>query len=157
MPKPILIIGCGNPLMGDDGAGNRVVEKLREFELPEDVEIEDVGVGGLGIIEILLDRKKIIVVDAVKTGASVGTLHVFRREELPSANFFMISPHDIGLLETLELAEKVFPDRITKDILVIGIEAGVITEYTDIVSEEVKRAIDEAVKLILRELGITGF
>jgi len=141
--------------MGDDGAGNRVIEKLREYKLPDNIELEDVGVGGLGIIELLLDRKKIIVVDAVKTGAPTGTLHVFRREELPSANFFMISPHDIGLLETLELAEKVFPERITKDILVIGIEAGVVTEYTDIVSEEVKRAIDEAVKLVLRELDIT--
>ncbi|MBC7110151.1 MAG: hydrogenase maturation protease [Archaeoglobi archaeon] len=155
MPKPILIIGCGNPLMGDDGAGNRVVEKLREFQLPEYVEIEDVGVGGLGIIELLLDRKKIIVVDAVRTGAPPGTLHVLRRDELPSANFFMISPHDIGLLETLELAEKVFPERVTKNILVIGIEAGVVTEYTDIVSEEVRRAIDEAVQIVLQELGIT--
>jgi len=155
MPKPILIIGCGNPLMGDDGAGNRVVEKLREFQLPEYVEIEDVGVGGLGIIELLLDRKKIIVVDTVRTGAPPGTLHVLRRDELPSANFFMISPHDIGLLETLELAEKVFPERVTKNILVIGIEAGVVTEYTDIVSEEVRRAIDEAVQIVLQELGIT--
>lgn len=155
MPKPILIIGCGNPLMGDDGAGNRVVEKLREFQLPEYVEIEDVGVGGLGIIELLLDRKKIIVVDAVRTGAPPGTLHVLRRDELPSANFFMISPHDIGLLETLELTEKVFPERVTKNILVIGIEAGVVTEYTDIVSEEVRRAIDEAVQIVLQELGIT--
>jgi coenzyme F420 hydrogenase subunit delta len=51
--KPILILGCGNTLFGDDGFGPKVIEYLEaNFSLPETVQAQDLGTG---IREFLFD------------------------------------------------------------------------------------------------------
>jgi coenzyme F420 hydrogenase subunit delta len=49
----VLILGCGNKLLGDDGFGPEVIEELhRNYDLPSDVHAEDVGTS---IREVLFD------------------------------------------------------------------------------------------------------
>jgi hydrogenase maturation protease len=48
MPEELtVVLGLGNPLMGDDGLGLAVLDRLREeWELPDTVELVDAAPGG---------------------------------------------------------------------------------------------------------------
>lgn len=68
--KPILILGCGNILFGDDGFGPAVIEHLEAYaSLPETVLAVDLGTG---IKEFLFDLimapvkpERIFILDAI--------------------------------------------------------------------------------------------
>ena len=57
---PVRILGCGNPLMGNDGVGLKVIEALHKTELKDlkDLDIEDAGVCGLDLLNLLDGRQK---------------------------------------------------------------------------------------------------
>ena len=64
----ILILGVGNPLLGDDGAGIRAIEMLAERDLPPNVELQEAGTPGWGLPSWLDGRSSVILVDAVQMG-----------------------------------------------------------------------------------------
>jgi hydrogenase maturation protease len=70
----IRIIGIGNPLMGDDGVGIAVVERLQEETLPAGVEVLDGGTGGLALLDLMAGVERVILVDAVETGRPPGAV-----------------------------------------------------------------------------------
>ena len=60
-----LVIGLGNPLMGDDGAGVAALERLRdEWELPPEVELVDGGTWGMNLLPLVESAPRLILVDA---------------------------------------------------------------------------------------------
>lgn len=66
----ILILGCGNTLLGDDGFGPAVIETLENsYKLPPDVHAEDVGTSiGEILFDIAVSEKRpahIILVDTI--------------------------------------------------------------------------------------------
>ena len=77
----LLILGLGNPLMGDDGAGIQIVEELKKSDLPEYVDVIDGGTAGVGLIDLMSGYSRVIVVDAVMVDegppkeVSLTTLH----------------------------------------------------------------------------------
>lgn len=48
--EKILVLGIGNVLMEDEGAGVEVIRRLEEQSLPENVEILDGGTGGFHLL-----------------------------------------------------------------------------------------------------------
>ena len=98
------IIACGNPQRGDDGAGWLVVDRLRELG------IEALGVRtntcwgeATGLLSAWGGDDHLILVDAVVTGAPVGTVH--RWEGIPpAANRPSASTHGLGVIQALRLA-----------------------------------------------------
>ena len=65
LDERLLIVGLGNPLMGDDVAGIEVVNELQELALPEYVDVIDGGTPGVGLIDMMSGYSRVIVVDAV--------------------------------------------------------------------------------------------
>lgn len=148
--KKVAVIGIGNILLGDDGVGVRVVEELRKRKLPENVKIYDGATSGLRIINFLVDVDKGIIVDAVRGGKSPGNIYRFPIEEAlnkPS----IISLHDIDFVFAYKVSRDVL--GLTRDITIIGIEPERIERGLEL-SEKVKKAVPEAVKLILKELSL---
>jgi coenzyme F420 hydrogenase subunit delta len=69
--KPVLVFGCGNVLLGDDGFGPSVIQHLRQrYQLPPHMHVVDVGTSIRNILfDLALLEKKpklIIIVDAVE-------------------------------------------------------------------------------------------
>ena len=63
--KPLLIVGVGNPLMGDEGIGTHAVRFLKnENTLPPDVDIVDEGMGGFKLLQYFEAYSTIIIIDA---------------------------------------------------------------------------------------------
>lgn len=119
--RKIKIIGIGNPLMGDDGAGVAAIERLRQHHLPEGVELIDAGTGGLALLYLMEGVDKVIFLDAVEMGQAPGTVRRFPAEELATAGEggSGLSLHATGLLEVLALARQMGPNP---EVVLMGIQ-----------------------------------
>ncbi len=80
----ILVLGIGNILLSDEGAGIRVIEKLQErYEFPENVSVLDGGTLGLSLLGVISEVDHLIVVDAVRNGGKPGSLYRMEGNDLP--------------------------------------------------------------------------
>ncbi|NDV63078.1 hydrogenase maturation protease [Puniceicoccales bacterium CK1056] len=103
MIEPILILGVGNLLVGDEGVGVHVVRALEEMEWPEHVHLLDGGTGGFHLLSYFSDYKRIILIDATRDGERVGTIQEFT-PRLPSDFPPSLGAHDIGLKDLIGAA-----------------------------------------------------
>lgn len=98
----ILVLGVGNLLLTDEGIGVRTVEALLEdYHFPPEVEVVDGGTAGMELLEIIANKKQLILIDAVNTGAAPGTLVSLEGEEVPALFRNRISPHQLGISDLL--------------------------------------------------------
>jgi hydrogenase maturation protease len=173
-PAPLaLVVGLGNPILGDDAVGWRVIDAL-EGRLAEDaagcieagrvgvgrvgvgqlgaVELDRLAVGGLRLMERLADHDRVILVDAVLGSALIGTVTVApltgaicrRAGHLDSA-------HDAPLVEALA-AGRALGARLPDEVTVVGIAVELVDEFSDGLSEPVAAAVEPAVEAILELL-----
>lgn len=79
--KPLLVIGLGNPLMGDEGVGWHVAERLAgDGRLPEHVEVICGGTDLLRYAGELERRRGVVLIDAIQDGFETGKVTVFDRD-----------------------------------------------------------------------------
>ncbi|NJD90518.1 MAG: HyaD/HybD family hydrogenase maturation endopeptidase [Geobacter sp.] len=101
-----LVLGIGNLLMNDDAAGVRVVQSLAEkYRFPPDVKVMDGGTLGLDLLPHLEGVDRLLVIDAVETGAAAGTIVRLNGEDIPLALATKVSPHQMGLKDLLLVAD----------------------------------------------------
>jgi hydrogenase maturation protease len=141
----------GNVLLGDDGFGPYVVRHLEAaWELPEGVEVHDLGTPGSDLIPYLSDARAVIVIDTVSSDAPPGELRLYRRSELPAAPLApRTSPHEPGLFEALATAELV--DQAPESVLLVGVVPAEVTTGTGL-SPAVRAAVDDGILTIAQEL-----
>lgn len=100
------MLGIGNLLMNDDAAGIRVVQALVEkYSFPADVKVVDGGTLGLDLLPYLEGVDRLLVIDAVETGAAAGTIVRLNGEDIPLALATKVSPHQMGLKDLLLVAD----------------------------------------------------
>lgn len=146
-----LVLGIGNILLQDEGVGVRVIEALRTRDLPPDVEILDGGTGVLRLLDVLSNRRKLIVVDAVQGGSGPGTIYRFTLRNADTDSRPPASLHQFGFLETLDLAECL--GGPLADVVIIGVEPKTIDWGPDL-TPEVSTVVPQVVELVLTELGL---
>jgi coenzyme F420 hydrogenase subunit delta len=149
-PK-IVVVGCGNPLFGDDGFGPAVVEELAALSLPDCVKVIDVGLGGPHFVFTMLDpavTRRLVIIDCADFGAEPGTIARFRIEDLPAGSYR--DAHSWDLTEPLERLK----DQI--DITVVGCQPKRVTapEFEIGLTEEVQNAIPRTVQMVLELIGV---
>src|SRR5512139_240948 len=104
--RRIVVIGLGNPLMGDDGLGLAALDELRTgYALPPEVELVDGGTWGINLLPVIEDADELILIDAIDVGAAPGTFVRLEHERLPRYLATKISPHQVDLRDVLGLAE----------------------------------------------------
>jgi hydrogenase maturation protease len=101
-----LVIGIGNSLFGDDGAGIHVIETLREAGLPEGVELVDGGTLSFTLLDFVEEADRLIVVDAAELHAEPGTVEVFHDAAMDAflTSSKRPSVHEVNLLDVLVAA-----------------------------------------------------
>ena len=62
-----LVLGIGNPIIGDDGVGFRVIEALEADPPPGDVSLTASDVSGFAILDYIVDCDEVVIVDAIQT------------------------------------------------------------------------------------------
>lgn len=145
----MLLLGVGNILLGDEGLGVHAVNRLREQGLPEKVEAVDGGTLGLGLLNLLKDVTKLVVVDCVDAGAEPGTVFRFRPEELRIKGKSELSFHQLGLMEVLSLAEGAgdLPETV-----IIGMQPKNIDEWKLELSSVIEKNLPILMEKVMREI-----
>ena len=145
----LALIGLGNPIVGDDGIGIKVVDFIQNtLSLPDSVEvIGDVSVGGIGLVELFKGYDKIILVDSIQTGNHPkGTVVTLKPDDFASA-LHISDYHNMDFFTALEFCKKVHDD-IPEEITILGIEIINVLEFSDELSKELKSKFDEIVKQV---------
>jgi hydrogenase maturation protease len=149
----VLIVGLGNPVLGDDGVGWRVAEqieqKLKKQVLP--AEVTFLAVGGLRLMEHLIGWEAGILIDAITTGKHLpGHVTSFPLADLPAPFAgHMGSAHDASLPTALSVGEALgapLPDRIW----IVAVEAQVTLDFSEALSPPVAAAVEPAAREALR-------
>ncbi len=149
-----LVLGLGNPLMGDDGVGIAAVARLRAaFEVPDDVCVTDGGTWGMNLLPLIEAAEQLILVDAIRTGAAPGAPVRLERDALPRYFAHKISPHQIDLREVLALAE--WRETLPARVVALGIEPERV-EMTCALSAAVEAGLDGLVARVVDRLQATG-
>ena len=147
--QPVLVLGIGNVLLRDEGVGVRVIEALGSQELPAGVERADGGTAGADLVDLLADRRKVIVVDAIEAGVAPGTVLRLTPEDLLPDPGEMISLHQLGLVESLHMAALL--GCSPQEVVIIAVQPKTIRPGLDL-SAEVQATVPRAIQAVLAEL-----
>ncbi len=143
-----LILGLGNPILGDDAVGLRVAREVARQRTPEaGVTVAEEERGGLALLEQLAGFDRVLLIDAIQTGAPVGTLHHLGVESVPTQR--TATAHGINLRMALEMGRRSGLSLPTNNaISILGIEAGDVLTFTESLSPEMELAIPPAVEAV---------
>jgi hydrogenase maturation protease len=145
-----LVVGLGNPILGDDGVGWQIASELQNIEsIPSDVTIECMAIGGISLMESLIGYDRAIIIDAIVTHtAPIGSVKYFKLGELPNpSSGHMSSAHDTSLQDALHLGRDLgayLPD----DITVVTVESQKVYDFSETLTPPVANAVPEALKII---------
>ncbi|WP_457575253.1 hydrogenase maturation protease [Desulfomarina sp.] len=144
-----LVICVGNDFIGDDGVGAAVYERLKQLDLPSGVRVEYLGLGGMDLLEYLPGGQILVVVDSVQLGSPSGTVHQLPWDKIPSLGGRPVSGHGIGIREAVEVAARIYPEKVPDEIYLVGIEGHQFDQLGTGMSDKVAEAIDPAVDRVL--------
>ena len=158
-----LVIGLGNPILGDDGVGWKVAEEVKAHlpsplaPLPlgegNSVDVDCLSLGGLSLMERMLGYGWVVLVDSMETGQGpVGSVRTFPLASLPDPMAgHSASAHDTSLLTALKTAESIGAD-IPKRVDVVAVEAQNVYDFSEELSPPVAAAVPKAVQAVLNLL-----
>ncbi|WP_457591503.1 hydrogenase maturation protease [Geoglobus sp.] len=147
----VVVIGVGNLILGDDGFGIHVIERMKKMEEFRNVKIVDAMTNSAFLLEAMDGEEKAIIVDAMDIGQEgVG---VFRfnpnLEDFPSD--IMLSMHDLHFKDVIAMARGVY--SLPEEIVIVGVKPRKV-ELSMELSDECRRYIDEVIEIVKRELGL---
>ena len=144
-----VVLGLGNVLHADDGAGAQVIKRLREdARVPRDVSLIEGGTLGLELLPYVWDCSRLIVIDAVEVGQAAGTLVRMSGEELNSLPGNS-SVHQLGVSDLL-VALRMMARR-QPAVVLLGVQPG-NTDWSTELSPAVSEAMDALAEAAIREL-----
>ena len=119
-PCPTLVLGLGNILLRDEGVGVRVVQAMKQMRLPPDVEVFDGATAGVDLLDVLADRRRVVVIDAIAGDSPPGTVLRLTPDDLAPRHTRGVSLHDLGLVEALALAKQL--NAYPEEVVIIGVK-----------------------------------
>jgi hydrogenase maturation protease len=146
MAARILVAGIGNIFLGDDGFGSEVV---RHATIPPDdpaVQVIDYGIRGMHLAYDLLEEwDTLVLVDAVPSRGSPGTLHIFQADHETSSSTAGLDAHSMdpaAVFASLRALGGSPPYTV-----VVGCEAGSVEEGLGLTAP-VAMAVPRAVRAL---------
>lgn len=147
--SPVVVIGVGNDYRSDDAVGLAVVRTLKAKEPPGILCLESDG-DGTTLMETWSHASRVIIIDAISSGAQPGTVYRFDALTQPlPASYSFSSTHAFGVAEALQLAHTL--DQLPASLIVYGVEGKHFVAGTEL-SPEVKHAVQEVVEQVTREV-----
>lgn len=150
----ILVMGVGNLLLQDEGAGVRAIEEFgRRYWIPEGVDLLDGGTSGIELLQHIRGRDVLIIIDVVRAGYQYGTITRFEGQHVPAQFQKKISPHQLGISDLL--AASSLTDAMPGKVVLFGIEPKSMDTGIEM-SEEVAGSVGRLVDLVAEELRLFG-
>lgn len=168
----ILVIGLGNPILGDDGIGWRVCQEvesrlasgqslsaqdpwLSEGFPPgkSSIDFECLSLGGLSLMERMVNYTHALIIDAITSQTQpTGTVMIINLQDLPSsASGRLASAHDTSFQNALQIG-RMMGAELPGEIIIVGIETQAMFDFSESLTEEVSNAIPKARGMVLQQL-----
>lgn len=155
MNTKTLLIGLGNPILTDDAIGVKVAFAVRDAGLPPNVDMIELGNGGLTLMEHMIGYDRVVLVDAIMTQHGVpGRVYKLSMDQLPGT-LNTSSAHDTNLKTALNTGRRLgaaLPDDENIDI--VAIEAEEVLTFGEQCTPAVEAAIPAAVRCVQELLKI---
>jgi hydrogenase maturation protease len=108
--KPHLVIGLGNPLMGDEGVGCLLAERLAsEPRLPADIEVFDGGTDLLACADRMRGRTRVTLLDALLDPSEPGAVRSFEGD-FSALETGQPGAHALSAVAALQLLQAAYPE-----------------------------------------------
>jgi hydrogenase maturation protease len=157
-----IVIGLGNPILGDDGVGWHVAEEVKHklsspppphLEVDGDrVDVDCYSLGGISLMEHLIGYERVILIDALISEDDPGSITVTKLNELPDYSAFHItSIHDTSLQNAIKLG-KSLGAKLPDDVTVVGISAKHVYDFSEELSPSVSKSVSKATDIVINLL-----
>jgi hydrogenase maturation protease len=149
-PRPVVVIGVGNALRGDDAAGLEAVRLLRARAEGAPIAVREQEGETLGLLERWAGAGAAVLLDAVRSGAEPGTIHRVdvSSQPIPARLRSSSSTHMVGLGEAIELARAL--GRLPGRTILYGLE-GLCFDAGSGLSAELRAALPAFADAAFRE------
>ncbi len=145
--RSVVVIGVGNPMLGDDGAGVLVARRLASRRLPEKLKVLEGGVAPENMAgkAVKYNPTHILLVDAAAFKGRAGSLRLFPIEQVAG---LPLSTHRLPLTYLAEYLQHSLPYVKISLLAVKPKKVGWGLKPT----REVLKAVERAVKAIFQAL-----
>jgi hydrogenase maturation protease len=122
----IAVIGCGNLARGDDGVGPHVVRALAERGVAANprVRLFDAGTDGMAVMYAARGCRRLILVDAARSGSEPGAVFEVPGTELEVRPSPSLTLHDFRWEHALFAARRMYGEDFPAEVTVLLVEAG---------------------------------
>ncbi len=132
MDKQTIVLGLGNPLMGDEGIGIKLIEMLQSAsgDFPE-ADFVDAGTGGMSLLHLIAGRKKAVIIDCCIMGETPGTIKKFTPDQVKTVKQLThLSLHEVDIIKVIDLARQL--GDCPEEIIFFGIEPAAVTQQMEL-------------------------
>jgi len=154
-----LVIGLGNPILGDDGVGWRVAQEAEKViqdmsdNTEREYEFDYLSLGGLSLMERMQGYQDVVVVDSITSGhRPIGTIYSLYLSSLPNLSAgHTTAAHDTSLSSALEVGRKMgitLPDKVW----VVAVEAENVYDFSEELSPPIEKAVPKAKEVLVEIL-----
>jgi hydrogenase maturation protease len=148
---PILILGVGNLLLGDEGVGIHAVRRLGERPVPPRVDRLDGGTAGVDLLGLMEGYEKVVIIDAVDAGEEPGTIFRFTPEDVASGSAGLaLSLHQTEVLEILKLGSYVGQDL--PPVVIFGVQPAAM-DWSTSLSPTVEQQMESLLDAVRSEMS----
>ncbi len=159
--EKILVVGLGNPILGDDGVGWAVAQEVEarlgtsaalETCAARSIEVDCLALGGLSLMERMVGYQRVILIDSLNTGQHPqGSVVTFTLEDLPDLTYgHTAAAHDMSLKTALDMGRKLGATLpADKDVHVVAIEAEHVYDFKEELSPVIAASRPAAVQQVL--------
>ncbi len=150
-PLKTIVIGLGNPILGDDGVGWRVAEDLQhQLSAYPQIDVKCLSLGGISLMENLAGYEHAILIDACISNEEPGSITVSRLDDLPDLSaFHTTSVHDMSLQNAMKLGRNLGA-QLPEDVMVVGISARQVYDFSEELSQPVAESVPKAAKVVMK-------
>lgn len=145
-PRRRVVLGIGNLLNRDEGAGIHALralgEALADDPIDPEVELLDGGVLGLDLLPLIEDCSHLLILDAIDAGRPAGTVVELDGRDLDLFRGIRLSQHQITFVDVLALAS--LRERLPGWLRIVGVQPGDLELGLEL-SPGVSRAIPSVV------------
>ncbi|MFX1250078.1 MAG: hydrogenase maturation protease [Promethearchaeota archaeon] len=150
--KFLVVLGIGNIVRRDDGAGIRVVEQLKNDDSLKHLNIafEFLNTGGFDILDEIDGYERAIIVDAADMPERLKPgeiLHLSGLEEMAIGQATGVSSHGIGILNVLKYA-LIGGYNAPKAIEIYGVQVKETDYFSEELSPEVAKGVEKLTKFL---------
>ncbi len=160
-----LVVGIGSTIRSDDGVGVHAVRAVRDWleESGRDghgtssgrsfrvggqtVDVAEIGTGGISLLDLVAGYDRLIVLDAVVSGAAPGAVMLLTGDEVARAEH-LGAGHEADLPTALAVGRRLAGAGLPEEVFVVAVEAGDIVTFSEQCTPDVVRSIPEAVRVV---------